>query len=134
MGGELLRQSYEHLAAFVRQMCGWQLLRQSYMYEHLACLAVVLRQPCVSCNCFAYNKNRIENEHVENLVFDVAAALPLCFFVRQSCRQKHREAAARNPEICRRRQVYGCLQADMKRSFIMGKVEIGNIFCLKRDI
>ena len=28
--------------------------------------------------------NRKENEHVENLVFDVAAALRPCFFVRQS--------------------------------------------------
>ena len=33
-----------------------------------------------------------ENEQVEILVFDVAAALRLCFFVRQSCGVAHNTA------------------------------------------
>ena len=38
----------------------------------------------LSCVLQKSNKNHKENEHVENLVFDVAAALRPCFFVRQS--------------------------------------------------
>ena len=49
-----------------------------------ACLAAALRPPENA------KKNRKENEHVENFVFDIAAALRPCF-----------EASARNPGICR---------------------------------
>ena len=59
--------------------------------------------------------NRKENEHVENLIFDVAAGLRPCNFVRQSC-EVHLTAATRNPEICRRRQVQGRHKADVKQA------------------
>ena len=56
---------------------GGELLRQTY--EHLACLCVVQK----------LHKNRKENEHVEKLVFDVAAALQPCNFIWQSCGLAH---------------------------------------------
>ena len=83
-----------------------------------------VRTPCVSCSSLAAalcvlrlsytsqktQANRKENEHVENslrqpcdLVFRTAVL---------RCSILHREAAARNPEICRRGQVHGCRKDD----------------------
>ena len=52
----------------------------------LATALRVLQLPCVLQKS---HKNRKENEHVEYLVFDVAAALRPCFLVRQSCSVVH---------------------------------------------
>ena len=73
-------KAYGYLAAFVRQM-------------HGITITSVVRTPCMSCSSLATashvlqlsyvfqktHTNRKENEHVENLVFDVAAALGPCF-------------------------------------------------------
>ena len=88
----------------------------------------VVRTPCVSCSSIAAalcvlrlqytsqktQANRKENEHVENslqqpcdLVFRTAVL---------RCSILHREAAARNPEICRRGQVHGCRKADVTQA------------------
>ena len=88
----------------------------------------VVRTPCVSCSSLAAalcvlrlsytsqktQANRKENEHVENslrqpcdLVFRTAVL---------RCSILHREAAARNPEICRRGQVHGCRKADVTQA------------------
>ena len=88
----------------------------------------VVRTPCVSCSSLAAalcalrlsytsqktQANRKENEHVENslrqpcdLVFRTAVL---------RCSILHREAAARNPEICRRGQVHGCRKADLTQA------------------
>ena len=79
------------LAALVRQING------------LRTITSVVRTPCVPCSSLAAtlhvlqlscvlqksHKNRNENRHVENLVFDIAAALQPCFFIRQSCIVAH---------------------------------------------
>ena len=88
----------------------------------------VVRTPCVSCSSLAAalcvlrlsytsqktQANRKENEHVENslrqpcdLVFRTAVL---------RCSILHREAAARNPEICPRGQVHGCRKADVTQA------------------
>ena len=71
----------------------------------------VLRLPYTSQKTQA---NRKENEHVENslrqpcdLVFRTAVL---------RCSILHREAVARNPEICRRGQVHGCRKADVTQA------------------
>ena len=90
----------------------------------------VVRTPCVSCSSLAAalcvlrlsytsqktQANRKENEHVENslrqpcdLVFRTAVF---------RCSILHREAAARNPEICRRGQVHGCHKADVTQALL----------------
>ena len=79
-----------------------------------SCLSAALRVLQLSFGLQKSHKNRKENEHVENLVFDVAAALRPCFCVRQSCC-----VAARNPEICRHRQVHGCRKADVKQALVL---------------
>ena len=63
--------------------------------------------------------NRKENEHVENslrqpcdLVFRTAVL---------RCSILHREAAARNPEICRRGQVHGCRKPDVTQALCIVK-------------
>ena len=73
----------------------------------------VLRLPYTSQKTQA---NRKENEHVENslrqpcdLVFRTAVL---------RCSILHREAAARNPEICRRGQVHGCRKADVTQALV----------------
>ena len=74
----------------------------------------VLRQSCVLIRS---QKNRKENEHVENLVFVVAAAVqPL---LASQCCSQHRRTAARNPEICRRKQAYGCRTIGVKQALEM---------------
>ena len=56
------------------------------------------------------NKNRQENEHVENLVFDVAAALRLCFIVKQPCLMlPHKKQKFVVADRCRK--------ADVKQTF-----------------
>ena len=88
----------------------------------------VVRTPCVSCGSLVAvlcvlrlpytsqktQANRKENEHVENslrqpcdLVFRTAVL---------RCSILHREAAARNPEICQRGQVHGCRKADVTQA------------------
>ena len=102
--------------ADVRQMRGWRTITS------------VVRTPCVSCSSLAAalcalrlsytsqktQANRKENEHVENslrqpcdLVFRTAVL---------RCSILQREAAARNPEICRRGQVPGCRKADVTQA------------------
>ena len=104
------------LAAIVRQIRGWRTITS------------FIRTPCVSCSSLAaalcvlrlsydFQKtrtNRKEKEHVENslqqpydLVFRTAV-LPCC--------SQHREAAIRDKEICRRRQVHGCRKANAKQA------------------
>ena len=88
-----------HLAAFLQQLCdnvqGYpaivlrllqdkcvvgKILRQ--LYEHLACLAAVMRQPCVSCGCRTFLRKSKQIAKKMNmskiLVLDVAAALQPC--------------------------------------------------------
>ena len=109
-------KAHGYLAADVRQMRGWRTKTS------------VVRTPCVSCSSLAAalcvlrlsytsqktQANRKENEHVENslrqpcdLVFRTAVL---------RCSILHREAAARNPEICRRGQVHGCRKADVTQA------------------
>ena len=75
------RLSCDSLAAFVKQMYGWRTI------------ASVVRTPCVSYSCLTAalravglpcvlqktHRNREKNEHVEYLVFEVAAAVRPCF-------------------------------------------------------
>ena len=77
----------------------------------LAAALLALVQLCVLQTCK-------ENEHVENFVSDVVAALRPCIFVRQSCGVGHITlmAATRNLEMCRRTQVHGCYKADVKQA------------------
>ena len=67
---------------------------------HLACLAVALQQPCLSCSSLASYKNR-----KENLVFEA---------VLRCCAQ-HLKTGAWNPEIYCSRQVYMCRKTDVKQ-------------------
>lgn len=63
-----------------------ELLCQSY--KHLACLTAVLQQLCVPCSCLASSKKRTEiprKMNMPNSVFDVAAAVRIHFFVGQPC-------------------------------------------------
>ena len=78
VGGYLLHQSYEYLAC------------RQQSFGSLACLAAFFWPPEIA-------QNRKENEHVENLVFDVAAALRPCFFrkaVLLCCRTKTRNLSS----------------------------------------
>ena len=59
------------------------------------------------------HKNRKKNEHVENFVFDVAAAMCFRRTVLQCSSILHLEAAVRNPNLYHR-QVHGCCKADVK--------------------
>ena len=56
--------------------------------------------------------NRKENEHVENSLRQPCDLVFRTAVLRCSILH-HREAAARNPEICRRGQVHGCRKADV---------------------
>ena len=96
----------------------------------------VVRTPCVSCSSLAAalcalrlsytsqktQANRKENEHVENslrqpcdLVFRTAVL---------RCNILHREATARNPEICRRGQVHGCRKADVTQALLTSTLNL----------
>ena len=81
------RLSCGSLAAFVRQIHGWRTITSVVRTPCVPCssLATTLRVLQLSCVLKKSLKNRKENEHVESLVFDVAAALRPSFFVRQSC-------------------------------------------------
>ena len=101
----------------------------------------VVRIPCVSCSSLAAalcvlrlsytsqktQANRKENDHVENslrqpcdLVFRTAVL---------RCSILHREAAARNPENCRRGQVHGCRKADVTQALLTMFVFNSNEIC-----
>ena len=85
------RLSCGSLAHFVRQMRGWQTITSVIQTPCVSCssLAAALCVLQLSCVLQKMHKNRKENKHVESLVFDVAAALGPCFFVRQSCGVAH---------------------------------------------
>ena len=94
-----------------------ELLRQSYIY--LACLAAALSVLQLSYVFQKIHTNHKENEHVENLVYDVGAALRRDLVFRTAvlqCSILHREAATQNPEICRCWQVHGCCKADVTQA------------------
>ena len=123
-------------AAFLRQLCdkaqgylaivlqlskdkclAGEILRQSY--DHLACLAAVLRQPCVSCGCRTSLRKRKQIEKKMNMskIKFLTLRQPYDLVCRRavlSCSILHLEAAARNAEICRCRQVHACRKADVK--------------------
>ena len=61
--------------------------------------------------------NRKENEHVENLLRQPCDLVFRTAVLR--CSILHREAAARNPEICRRGQVHGCRKADVTQALVI---------------
>ena len=67
-------------------MAGEQ-LRQSY--EHLACLAAVLRQPCMSCGCRTSFRKRKQIAKKMNMSKIRCGSLATLFFVRQSCGVVH---------------------------------------------
>ena len=62
--------------------------------------------------------NRKENEHVENSLRQPCDHVFRTAVLR--CSILHREAAARNPEICRRGQVHGCRKADVTQALGKG--------------
>ena len=93
-------KAYSYLAIVLRlskdKCVAGKILHQSY--EHLACLAAVLRQSYVSQKT---HTNRKETEHVENLVSDMRQPCDLvCRRAVLRCSILHLEAAARNAEIC----------------------------------
>ena len=63
------------------------ILRQSY--EHLACLAAVLQQPCVSCGCRTSFRKRKQITKKMNMSKIRCGSLATLFFVRQSCGVVH---------------------------------------------
>ena len=68
-------------AAFVRQMRGWRTFTSVVKIPWVSCssLAAALRVLQLSYVFQKMQTNRKENEHVENLVFDIAVALRPCF-------------------------------------------------------
>ena len=107
----------DSLAADVRQMRGWRTITSVIRTPYVSCSSPAAAL-CVLRLSYGSQKtqtNRKENEHVENslrqpcdLVFRTAVL---------RCSLLHREAAAGNPEICRRGQVQGCRKADVTLAF-----------------
>ena len=64
-----------------------ELLRQSF--EHLACLAAVLRQHCVSCGCRTSFRQRKQIAKKMNVSKIRCGSLATLFFARQSCGVVH---------------------------------------------
>ena len=91
-------------------------------------LTLDVRMPCVSCSLAAVlhpykiaRDYRKENEHVENLVFVIAAAMSPCDIARHPvlwCCGQHRRTAAYNTIIFLRRQVYHCCMIDVKQAYL----------------
>ena len=67
------------------------------------------------CSSLASYKNHKENELVKNLDVKVASAVQPNDIIMQCCAQ-HLKIAARNPEICSRRQMYDCHKSDVKQA------------------
>ena len=77
-----------------------EILRQ--LYEHLACLAAVLRQPCVSNGFLTshINTNDIENAHAENLVSTLRQPCDLvCRRAVLRCSILHLKASAKKQKF-----------------------------------
>ena len=95
----------------------------------LRTITSLVRTPCVSCSSLATalcvlrlsyvsqktQTNRKENEHVENLLWQPCDLVFRTTALR--CCSQHREAAVRNQEMCRLRQVHGCRKADVKHNY-----------------
>ena len=95
----------------------------------------VVRTPCVSCSGLAatlcalrlsYTSQKTqanckENEHFENSLRQSCDPVFRTAVLR--CSILHREAAVRNPEICRRGQVHGCRKADVTQAIENEHVE-----------
>ena len=64
-----------------------ELLSQSY--EHIACLAAVLRQPCVFCGCRTSFRKRKQIARKMNMSKIRCGSLATLFFVRQSSSVVH---------------------------------------------
>ena len=75
------------LAADIRQMPGWRTIMQSY--EHPACLAAVLRQPCVSCGCRTSLRKRRQIAKKMNMSKIRCGSLATFFSVRRYCGVVH---------------------------------------------
>ena len=107
-------KAHRYLAAILPLSCGFCKTLRDWQT-----ITSVVQTPCVwqqPCSCPTHT-NRKENENVKNLVFDVGAALRPCFsYGSLAVLFTPRKAAARNPEIFRRRQVHGCRKADVKQA------------------
>ena len=81
------RLSCDSLAAFLRQNYGWRTIASVVRTPCVpySCLTTALRALRLSCILQKTHRNRKKNENVKYLVFDVAAAMRLYFFVGQSC-------------------------------------------------
>ena len=108
-------KSQGHCTVIARQSCG-----TSGRNTLVRALTIAVRTPGVSCSSLAtalcaLHKNRKKNEHVENLVFVVAAALrPTLWFAHNNVRQPHETQKVVVEE-------YGCLTIDVKQAWIKTK-------------
>ena len=88
----------------------------------------VVRTHCVSCSSLAaalcverlsYTSQKTQTNHKENVENSLRQTCDLVFRTAVlRCSILHREAAARNPEICRRGQVHGCRKSDVTQALV----------------
>ena len=101
-------------------MRGWRTITSVVRTPCASCssLAAALQQPCVSSGCRTPLRKRKQIAKKMNMSKIRCGSLATFVFRTAvlRCSILHREAAARNPEICRRGQVHGCRKADVTQA------------------